>query len=110
MRDVRDKVAVVTGGVSGIGLGIGSALAAEGADVVIADVEESPAQVAAEELSGARVRSLAVQCDVSDYGSVEALADRAWREFGRAEVLCNNASVGAARLRYRRLIPQDGST
>ncbi len=66
--------------------------------------------MAAEELAGAGVRSLVVSCDVSDYGSVEALADRVWKEFGRAEVLFNNASVGAARLRNRRNIQRAGST
>ena len=94
MKDLKGKVAVVTGGASGIGLGIGRALAAEGAQVIVADVEEGPARAAAEELAETGIRSLAVSCDVSDRASVEALADRAWNEFGRVDVLCNNAGVG----------------
>ncbi len=96
MDDFKDKVAVITGGASGIGLGIGRALAAQGAHIVVADLEIGPAEAAAAELVGSGVRSLAVHCDVSDRASVESLADRAWTEFGRVDVLCNNAGVGAA--------------
>ncbi len=94
MKDLRDKVAVVTGGASGIGRGLCRALAAEGAHVVVADVEAEAAEQVAKELAGRGVRSLAVACDVADRAAVEALADRAWQEFGHVEVLCNNAGVG----------------
>ena len=94
MKDLRDKVAVVTGGASGIGRGLCRALAAEGAHVVVADVEAEAGEQVAKELAGRGVRSLAVACDVADRAAVEALADRAWREFGHVEVLCNNAGVG----------------
>lgn len=96
MEQLEDKVAVVTGGASGIGRGIARALAREGAHVVIADVEEGPAETVAAALAGKGVRSVAIACDVSDRASVEAVADRAWKEFGRVDVLCNNAGVGAA--------------
>ncbi len=96
MKDLKDKVAVVTGGASGIGRGIARAIAAEGCHVVVADVEEGPAKAAAEELSRRGVRSIAVASDVADRASVEALADRAWSELGAVHVLCNNAGVGQA--------------
>jgi NAD(P)-dependent dehydrogenase (short-subunit alcohol dehydrogenase family) len=92
--DIAGKVAVVTGGASGIGRGIGRALAARGADVVVADVEAGRAEEVAAELARAGVRSLGVACDVTERASVEALAERAWSAFGRVDVLCNNAGVG----------------
>ena len=96
MKELENKVAVVTGGASGIGRGIARALAAEGTHVVVADVEQASAQETAAELKEKGVRSLAVACDVSDRASVEALADRTWKEFGKVNLLCNNAGVGAA--------------
>jgi NAD(P)-dependent dehydrogenase (short-subunit alcohol dehydrogenase family) len=93
--DIKGKVAVVTGGASGIGLGIGRALASRGADVVIADVDTGRATEVAQELERTGVRSIGVACDVTDRASVEALADRAWAAMGHVEILCNNAGVGA---------------
>lgn len=92
--EIAGKVAVVTGGASGIGRGIGRALAARGADVVVADVDVARAGEVAAELERAGVRSIAVRCDVTERASVEALAERAWSAFGRVDVLCNNAGVG----------------
>ena len=74
MMDFRNKVAVITGGASGIGLGIARALVREGAHVVIGDLDEGAAKRAADELRGAGVRSLAVVTDVRRSESVEALA------------------------------------
>ncbi len=92
--EIAGKVAVVTGGASGIGRGIGRALARRGADVVVADVDAARAAEVAAELERAGVRSLGVACDVTERASVEALAERAWGELGRVDVLCNNAGVG----------------
>ncbi len=96
MQELENKVAVVTGGASGIGRGIARALAAEGTHVVVADIEGGPAKAVAAELEKKGIRSLAIDCDVTKRASVEALADRAWKEFGRVDLLCNNAGVGAA--------------
>ena len=92
--EIAGKVAVVTGGASGIGRGIGRALAARGADVVVADVDAARAAEVAAELERAGVRSIGAACDVTERASVEALADSAWTAFGRVDVLCNNAGVG----------------
>jgi len=93
---LRDKVGVVTGGASGIGRGIARALVAEGAHVVVADIEASRAEQVAAELRASGAQSIGVKCDVTERASVEALADRAWAEFGRGDILCNNAGVGVA--------------
>lgn len=93
MKDFRDKVAVVTGGGSGIGLGIARALAHEGARVVVADLDEGAAKRAAEELRGAGVQSLAFATDVRRSESVDALAATVKREMGGVDLLFNNAGV-----------------
>ena len=92
--DIAGKVAVVTGGASGIGRGIARALAARGADVVVADVDAARAEEVAAELERAGVRSLGIACDVTERASIEELAERAWSALGRVDILCNNAGVG----------------
>ncbi len=98
MHDLNDRVAVVTGAASGIGRGIARAFAAKGCHVAVADVDVAGAEEIARELEGRGVRSLAVQCDVTEPAAVEALAERAWAAFGRVDVLCNNAGVGLTSL------------
>lgn len=95
MKDLKDKVAVITGGNSGIGLGIARALAAEGTHLVLsglhADKSERAAKALAEEFG---VRVLGVGSDAAKRDAVEALADLAFREFGRVDILVANAGVG----------------
>lgn len=93
MKPLRDKVAVITGGASGIGRAIGLVLAERGTHVVVADVEEPAAEAAAAEIASKGVRALAVGCDVANEDSVAALAERAWKEMGRVDLLFNNAGV-----------------
>jgi NAD(P)-dependent dehydrogenase (short-subunit alcohol dehydrogenase family) len=89
LPDLRGKVAVVTGGASGIGKGIAVKLAEESMRVVIADIERSALEETAAEIGAA-----AIHVDVSDLTSVEALADEVADRFGTAHVVCNNAGVG----------------
>jgi 3-oxoacyl-[acyl-carrier protein] reductase len=88
VQALTDQVAVVTGGARGIGRGIASVLAAEGARVVIVDVEAELGERAAADLGG-----LAVAADVTDVASVEAMAARVVGELGRIDIVCANAGA-----------------
>jgi NAD(P)-dependent dehydrogenase (short-subunit alcohol dehydrogenase family) len=90
----KDKVAVVTGGASGIGRSLVRELLADGAKVVIADVEQSALDRVLAELDGAGEVS-GVVTDVSDPASVEALADTVYDRHGACHLLFNNAGVAA---------------
>lgn len=93
MTDLNGKVAVVTGAASGIGRGIARALAEEGAAVVVADIDGDGAEALAGELRERGIEAVAVQVDVTDRDAVEALAERAWKELGRVDILASNAGV-----------------
>ncbi|OGK83136.1 MAG: hypothetical protein A2X52_09130 [Candidatus Rokubacteria bacterium GWC2_70_16] len=96
MDTLRDRVAVVTGGASGIGRALCLAFAREGMRVVIADLDGPGMAETAAQAGAAGARALAVPTDVSRLAEVQALADRAWRDFGAVHVLCNNAGVGVS--------------
>jgi NAD(P)-dependent dehydrogenase (short-subunit alcohol dehydrogenase family) len=93
VRTFKDRVAVVTGAASGIGLALAERFAAEGMNVVMADVEASALATAAEGLrrKGAVIR--AERVDVSRPEDVERLAVETYEAFGAAHVVCNNAGV-----------------
>jgi meso-butanediol dehydrogenase/(S,S)-butanediol dehydrogenase/diacetyl reductase len=93
--EMAGKGAVVTGAGSGIGRGIALALAKAGASVVAADVEEDKAKATAAEIAGLGARSAHFQVDVRDPVGIAALADHAWTELGRVDIVCNNAGVCA---------------
>ena len=95
MRELRDRVAVVTGGASGIGKALAKAFVGEGMKVVIADVEAPALDKAIGELAG---DAMGVVTDVSDFASVKALADRVFETHGACHLLCNNAGVAAPNL------------
>jgi NAD(P)-dependent dehydrogenase (short-subunit alcohol dehydrogenase family) len=92
--DINGKVAVITGGGSGIGRGTALALADGGMDVVVADLDEGAAAGVAKEVEGKGRQALAVQTDVSDRAAVQRLADAAFDRFGAVHVLHNNAGIG----------------
>lgn len=91
MRNFVGKTAFVTGGASGIGLGITKALLSEGMRVAVGDVNESYVAAAKEELGTSDV--IFVRVDVTDRASVAAAAAQAVAAFGNPHVLCNNAGI-----------------
>lgn len=93
MQTFKDRVAVVTGGASGIGYAMAEAFLDEGAKVVIADIEETALQAAVDKLS-AKGEIIGVPTDVADPASLENLAKATIDRFGKVNVLCNNAGVG----------------
>jgi len=88
--DVKDKVAVVTGGAQGIGEAMVRAYAGEGAHVVVADMAVAKAEALARELGG---KAMAVRLDVRDQGSVDAMVKAVVARLGGIDILVNNAAI-----------------
>jgi NAD(P)-dependent dehydrogenase (short-subunit alcohol dehydrogenase family) len=93
VKEFKDKVAVVTGGASGIGWGLAERCASEGMKVVIADIEEPALKQAEKNLKAAGAEVLAVLTDVSRLSDIEALAKKTIDAFGGVHLLFNNAGV-----------------
>jgi 3-oxoacyl-[acyl-carrier protein] reductase len=92
--NLNDKVAVVTGAAQGIGRAIAEALARHGANVVVADLQVEKAEATAKEIAAdTDQRAIAVQVDVADNASAKAMVERVIAEFGRIDVLVNNAGI-----------------
>jgi len=94
MKDFKNKVAVITGGASGIGLGMARAFANRGMKLVIADLDEQALATVTDEFKAAGVEAVSQLCDVSKHEEIQSLADLAVDQFGGVNVLCNNAGVG----------------
>jgi 3-oxoacyl-[acyl-carrier protein] reductase len=90
MQSLTDQVAVVTGAAHGIGRGIAAVLVAEGARVIIADIDATAAEQTAAELGEG---AIAIATDVTDRASVEALAAAALAAVGRIDILAANAGI-----------------
>jgi NAD(P)-dependent dehydrogenase (short-subunit alcohol dehydrogenase family) len=93
MDTISGKVAVITGGASGIGFATAKALAAKGAKLVIADIEASALNKAVAELSSSGAKAEGVVCDVAALASVQNLAEQAFSKMGAVHILFNNAGV-----------------
>jgi NAD(P)-dependent dehydrogenase (short-subunit alcohol dehydrogenase family) len=106
MQELRDRVAVVTGGASGIGRALAKAFLGQGMKVVLADVEEPALKAAAEELGASGPVSSHVT-DVRRFEALESLADHTWSTFGGCHLLCNNAGVSVAQLNVWETTPND---
>jgi len=89
----ENKVALVTGAGSGLGLATAKAFAESGASVVLADWNEKSVRSAAEELTAKGHKALAIHCDVADDAQVEAMVEQTVATFGRLDAAYNNAGV-----------------
>jgi NAD(P)-dependent dehydrogenase (short-subunit alcohol dehydrogenase family) len=96
MKELGGRVAVVTGGASGIGRGMAEAFADEGMKLVLADVEDAALDQAVAEFEARGAKVIGVRCDVADPESVEALAQKTLETYGAVHVLCNNAGVAGS--------------
>src|SRR5438105_15218283 len=88
----ENKVALVTGAASGLGLATAKAFAESGASVVLADWNEEAAKSAAKEFVAQGHKTLAIRCDVSDDAQVEAMVKQTVATFGRLDAAYNNAA------------------
>ena len=100
LQDFAGKVAVVTGGGSGIGAALARAFSAESMRVVVADIDGAAAEAVAVTLPEA----IAVQVDVADADSMGRFADAAFAAWGQVDVLCNNAGVFQGGLSWERTV------
>lgn len=98
MKDFGQGVALVTGGASGIGLGLAHALGKAGMKVAIADLDQAGCERAAGELRAKGVTALPLTLDVRDGAAWERTVDQVERELGPLQVLCSNAGVGGSKL------------
>lgn len=95
MRDFTGRLAVITGGASGVGRSLAFALGAEGARVLIADVDEQGLETAKAELTGMGIDAHGQRCDVSRQDHLDALAATAFEELGGAHLVFANAGISA---------------
>lgn len=95
MQDFKGKLAVITGGASGVGRSIAFAIGAEGGRVLIADVDKAALESSEAALKAAGIEAYSAFCDVSSADSVNALAAKAFDELGGAQLIFANAGIGA---------------
>jgi 3-oxoacyl-[acyl-carrier protein] reductase len=93
MKDLRERVAVITGAASGVGLGIAQVLAQEHARVVIADVDAAAAGGAAAALRASGYEAMAVEANVVDRASLDAMAGEVLARHGRLDIMAANAGI-----------------
>ena len=107
LQDLTGKVAVVTGGASGIGRALVDGFVGEGMRVVVADIEAPALDAVVGELTAAGHTATGVVTDVTDFDSVSALADAAYDAYGAVHVLVNNAGVGPPSAKVWDTTPND---
>lgn len=100
MRELKNKVAVITGAASGIGRGIANRCVKEGMKVVLADIEARALSRAEKQMKKSGATVISILTDVSKAEDVELLAQKTLNNFGEVHLLCNNAGVGVGGLMW----------
>ena len=95
MKELKGKVAFITGGAAGIGLAMARAFGREGMSVMLADIEPATLAAAVEELRASQIKAEGVVCDVTSRDSLRAAALETIAKFGKVHMVCNNAGVGS---------------
>jgi 2-dehydro-3-deoxy-D-gluconate 5-dehydrogenase len=93
MFDLSGKVAIVTGGNGGIGLGLARGLANAGANIAIVGRNEAKSKAAVDDIAARGVKAIAVVADVTDKAAVARMVERVAAELGRIDILANNAGI-----------------
>ena len=95
IKDFKGKVAVITGGASGIGRSLARSFAKRGCNIVLADINKETLDETSQELKKFGSEVLTVITDVSDREQVSRLAEATYERFGNVNILCNNAGVSS---------------
>ncbi|MHA1664469.1 MAG: SDR family NAD(P)-dependent oxidoreductase, partial [Candidatus Njordarchaeales archaeon] len=90
---LKSKIAIVTGGASGLGKAAAIALAKEGANIVIADIDISSAEIVVEEIKKLKRKAFCIQVDITNSKEVEEMVKKAVRTFERIDILVNSAGI-----------------
>ena len=98
---LKNCCSIVTGAAMGLGKAMAAALAEAGSDLVIADINVPEGEKTAAEFRALGVRAMVIETDVTDPQSVDAMVGKVMAEFGRIDVLINNAEIGRASCRER---------
>jgi NADP-dependent 3-hydroxy acid dehydrogenase YdfG len=93
MDNLEGKVVFITGGASGIGLGMARVFSSAGMKVIIADIRQDHLDSALDSFNGSKVNIHTIQLDVTDRNAMENAAQEAERVFGKVHILCNNAGI-----------------
>jgi len=108
MKRFENQVAIVTGGASGIGLGIAQRLGEEGATAVLLDRSEKELGTATKQLQAGKISTHAVQLDVTDHAQVQRAVTQVMSKYGRIDVLVNSAGVtGITKVKTHEVDPRD---
>ena len=94
MQDFNNKVALITGGASGVGRSLGFALAAAGCRIIVADIEQQAREMTAADIAATGAEAVAMACDVSSQESMNSLAEQAFAQWGELHLVFANAGVG----------------
>ena len=93
ITDFRGKTAFITGGASGIGLGMARAFGRAGMNVALTDIDDAAAKASAERLASEQIKAVPIHCDVTERSGIRAAALEAIAAFGKIHIVCNNAGV-----------------